>query len=99
MSGSPRPHSRFAAKHEIQLLALPKRSRQVHRLLRFPERKEFRPSAFSEGDPGTAQEHSDRELLQLWRAHRSGKRLRVHALPLPNFDPGFQTSAKDALAA
>src|SRR5262245_24959047 len=75
------------------------RSRSVHRLLRFPEGKEFCPDVDGAGAPGASPEHPERQLFELRRADRFDIDVGVHALRITDIDPGYETAATAAGAA
>src|SRR5580658_9155390 len=88
--------ARSAPKHAVQLLGMCKWTREVHRVFRLPEREEFHPYALTSRDPGVETERPERELLQLWRAHRLANQLGLSLLPFPHIDAGHEAAATDA---
>ena len=66
---------------------------KAHWVSRFFERKEFHPPTVTARDPGIAEEHSDRELLQLRSADRPWRFANVRALRLSCFHSRYETTA------
>src|SRR5438105_9501755 len=91
--------ARYRASVEIHLLAMRAGARTVHRICRFPTGERFHPSALGAADQGIATERADSELLELWRAHRSGGVFGVRALRIAAVIAGHEAAAADVAGA
>src|SRR5579859_8159377 len=83
-------------KRPLHLLAVSERARPLHHIFRVPQGKEFHPPTLAGGDSALAPERPNRELLELWRVHRTAKQFGLPLLPFAHCDPGPEATAGDA---
>src|SRR5438270_7633032 len=95
MRGAATADARHWTSVEIHLLAMRAGAREGHRLRRFPAGERLRPSSVAAADQRIAAERPNSELLELWRAHRSGGGVSMPTLRIAAVIAGHEAAAED----